>query len=106
MSLATIDCYIDGLPYRELHNVEVLANDSIFVLVESTLDINKAGDGADEFLRTDAIDSDSDGLQQSVELVTLVKDAICLFAETNSTTGVVEALRVNSIETTLERALC
>ena len=29
--------------------MEVLANDSIFVLVEITLDIYEVGDGADEF---------------------------------------------------------
>lgn len=93
---------VDGVPGRSFENVEILANDSVFVFVETTLDINTIGDGADEFLYTDAIQFDTEGLQQEVALVTLVKDAIFLFADRDNSTGMVETLTVNGVETSLE----
>lgn len=93
---------VDGVPGRVFENVEILANDSIFVFIETTLDINSIGDGSNDFLYTDAIEFDSEGLQQNVELVTLVKDAIFLFPDRDEATGIVETLTVNGVETSLE----
>lgn len=93
---------VDGVAGRVFENVEILANDSIFVFIETTLDINSIGDGSNDFLYTDAIEFDSEGLQQNVELVTLVKDAIFLFPDRDEATGIVETLTVNGVETSLE----
>lgn len=93
---------VDGIPGRTFENVEILANDSIFVFVETTTDINDVGPGSLEFLSTDAIEFDSGAIQQEVELVTLVKDAIFLFADRDEDTGMIETLTINGIETTLE----
>lgn len=93
---------VDGVPGRTFENVEILANDSIFVFVETTLDINDVGDGSDEFLYTDIIEFNSVGVTQDVDLVTLVKDAVFLFPERDGATGIIETLTVNGVETSLE----
>ncbi len=93
---------VDGIAGRVFEDVEILANDSIFVFIETTLDINAIGNGANEFLYTDAIEFNNVDSQQKVELVTLVKDAIFLFPERDGTTGVIETLEVNGVETSLE----
>lgn len=93
---------VDGIPGRVFENVEILANDSIFVFIETTLDINAIGDGSNDFLYTDRIEFDTEGLQQNVELVTLVKDAIFLFPDRDNATGIIETLTVNGVETSLE----
>ncbi len=93
---------VDGVAGRTFENVEILANDSIFVFVETTTDINEIGEGALEFLSTDAIEFDSGAIQQKVELVTLIQDAIFLFADRDENTGMVETLTINGTETVLE----
>ena len=93
---------VDGIPGRVFQDVEILAKDSIFIFIETTLDIDAIGDGANEFLYTDAIEFNNAGSQQKVELVTLVKDAIFLFPQRDGATGVIETLEVNGVETSLE----
>ncbi len=93
---------VDGVPGKTFDNVEILANDSIFVFVETTVDIQQAGTTNNQFLYTDQIEFDSGGNQQEVELVTLVQDAIFLFADRDETTGIVETLTINGVETSLE----
>ena len=93
---------VDGVPGRTFENIEILANDSIFVFVETTLDINNVGDGSNEFLYTDVIEFNSTGISQQVNLVTLVKDAIFLFPERDGATGIIETLTVNNVETSIE----
>ncbi|TVZ50938.1 hypothetical protein [Dokdonia sp. Hel_I_53] len=93
---------VDGVPGRVFENVEILAKDSIFIFIETTLDINQVGDGNNEFLYTDVIEFNSAGAQQRVALVTLVKDAIFLFPERDGATGIIETLDVNGVETSIE----
>jgi len=93
---------VDGVAGRTFENVEILARDSIFVFVETTTDINEVGAGSLEFLSTEAIEFDSGVNQQNVELVTLIKDAIFLFADRDEDTGMIETLTINGTETTLE----
>ncbi|AZQ44080.1 right-handed parallel beta-helix repeat-containing protein [Nonlabens ponticola] len=81
---------VDGVPGRVFENVELLANDSLFVFIETTVDINTQTDD-DEFLYLDTIDFGSSGDFQSVELVTLIKDAIFLFPERDDE-GIEESL--------------
>lgn len=93
---------VDGVPGKVFDNVEILANDSIFVFVETTVDILETGAANNQFLYTDQIQFDNAGNQQNVELVTLVQDAIFLFADRDEETGVVETLTINGVETSLE----
>lgn len=70
---------VDGLPGKTFQDVQVLANDSIFIFVETTFDVTTAPTANNSFLYTDQIVFDAGGNQQEVELVTLVQDAIFLF---------------------------
>lgn len=58
-------------------NVEVLANDSLFVFIEETADIADANPS--DMLYTDEIEFSSTTGVQKVNLVTLIQDAIFLF---------------------------
>ena len=93
---------VDGVPGKTFEDVEILANDSIFVFVETTVDIQEAGTDENEFLYTDVIEFDSAVNQQTVELVTLIQDAIFLFPDRDDATGIIETLTVNEIETSLQ----
>ncbi|CAM3505677.1 hypothetical protein [Aequorivita lipolytica] len=72
---------VDGIPGKVFENVQILAKDSIFIFVETTLDINNLPTNALDFLYTDQLLFDTGGNEQKVELVTLVKDAVFLFPE-------------------------
>ena len=71
---------VDGLPGKVFENIQVLAKDSIFIFIETTLDITDQGSDT-QFLYTDQILFDSGGNEQKVELVTLIQDAVFLFPE-------------------------
>ncbi|MCX7547715.1 hypothetical protein OS188_07110 [Xanthomarina sp. F1114] len=86
---------VDGMPGKVFENVEILAKDSMFVFIETTIDINNLPSLNEEFLYTDKIEFDSGGNLQSVELVTLVKDAVFIYPDKDNTTGVVETLTLN-----------
>lgn len=74
---------VDGMAGKVFNDVQVLANDSIFIFVETTVDITTQTNGL-SFLYTDQIQFDSGANQQNVELVTLVQDAVFLFPELDS----------------------
>ncbi len=82
---------VDGIPGKEFSNVELLANDSIYIFVETTIDIQTLATSATQFLYTDAIEFDSGANLQKVELVTLVKDAIFIYPNQDSE-GIIETL--------------
>lgn len=71
---------VDGIPGKDFTDVTLLANDSLFVFVETTLNIEELSQ-EDAYLYTDKIIFDGTSRQQEVELVTLVKDAIFLYPE-------------------------
>ncbi|PRP66180.1 right-handed parallel beta-helix repeat-containing protein [Nonlabens agnitus] len=81
---------VDGVPGQIFENVELLANDSLYVFVETTVDIDDFSSG-NEFLYEDVIEFDIGANQQNVQLITLVKDAIFLFPERDAT-GIEETL--------------
>ncbi|WP_339664399.1 hypothetical protein [Maribacter arcticus] len=73
---------VDGVAGKEFSNIPIYAQDSLFILIETTISII---DGSiKELLYTDAIQFDKEPFQQSVELVTLAKDAIFLYPKDNS----------------------
>ena len=66
---------IDGTPGKVFQDIDILANDSIFVFIEATIDFNTVTNP----LYTDRIFFDNGTNQQKVDLVTLVQDAHFLF---------------------------
>lgn len=71
---------VNGRAGKIFNNVEILAKDSIFVFIETTIDINSFP-GNLQFLYTDAIEFDGGSNQQNIALVTLVQDAVFLYPE-------------------------
>lgn len=87
---------VDGVPGKTFNNVELLAKDSMFIFVETTVDIHSLTNEK-EFLYNDKIDFSSGTNQQKVELVTLVKDATFLYPQKFSD-GTKETLPFNGEE--------
>jgi hypothetical protein len=77
---------------KEFENIELLAKDSMFIFIETTIDIQSLAASQTQFLYTDAIEFDSGAELQKVELVTLVKDAVFIYSNRDTTTGVIETL--------------
>ena len=91
---------VNGVAGKAFENVEILAKDSIYVFVETTVDITQ-NTTDDEFLYTDQIIFGGGGASQEVALVTLVKDAVFLFPERDSN-GVVDKLSINGVDTQID----
>lgn len=79
------------VPGRIFHDVELLAKDSMFIFIETTIDYTEYANNETTFLYTDRIEFDSGSNFQKVELVTLVQDAIFLFPARNEE-GLYEAV--------------
>ncbi|NNE32010.1 MAG: hypothetical protein HKN40_06535 [Winogradskyella sp.] len=73
-------------------DIELLANDSLFVFIETTIDIEALSASETQFLYTDRILFDSGSNQQDVDLVTLVKDAVFIYPNRDVNTGIIETL--------------
>ncbi len=81
---------VDGKPGKEFTEIEILAKDSIYIFIETTVNIKDFSATETQFLYTDALTFDSGSNEQKVELVTLVQDAIFLYP--NRTNGIKESL--------------
>ncbi|MDO4728334.1 MAG: hypothetical protein Q4B43_04930 [Bacteroidota bacterium] len=88
---------VDGMSGKEFQNVEILAKDSIFIFVETTIDYNQFANQDNTYLYTDKIEFDSGSNYQKVELVTLVQDAIFLYPSRDNN-GVYENLVIDGID--------
>lgn len=73
-------------------DVELLANDSLFIFIETTYNTDTEPIPTNEFLYTDRILFDAGSNQQDVDLVTLVKEAIFIYPNKDEETGIVETL--------------
>ena len=70
---------MQGTAGKIFTNVDLLARDSLYIFIETTASIADANPS--DFLYTDQILFDSGENQQSVELVTLIQDAIFLYPQ-------------------------
>ena len=86
---------VDGIAGKSFNNVEVLAKDSLFIFIESTIDINNFTNPNGTYLYTDQIEFDAGSNLQKVELVTLVQDAVFIYPDRDNTTKVVETLTLD-----------
>ena len=86
---------VDGIAGKSFNNIEVLAKDSLFIFIESTIDINNFTNPNGTYLYTDQIEFDAGSNLQKVELVTLVQDAIFIYPDRDNTTKVVETLTLD-----------
>tara|TARA_B110000305_G_C19384486_1_gene611432 strand:- start:34 stop:1428 length:1395 start_codon:yes stop_codon:yes gene_type:complete len=76
---------------KEFENIELLARDSMYVFIETTIDILPLVENETQFLYTDAIEFGNGSGVQNVQLVTLVKDAVFIYPNRDAE-GVVETL--------------
>ncbi|WP_303317878.1 hypothetical protein Q4Q34_18375 [Flavivirga abyssicola] len=96
---------VDGLAGKIFEDVQILAKDSLFIFVESTIDINNFPNPNGNFLYTDQIEFDADANLQKVELVTLVQDAVFIYPNRDNTTKVIETLILDIGGETVETEL-
>ncbi|TGV01423.1 hypothetical protein [Flavivirga rizhaonensis] len=96
---------VDGLAGKVFEDVQILAKDSLFIFVESTIDINNFPNPDGNFLYTDQIEFDANANLQKVELVTLVQDAIFIYPNRDNTTKVIETLTLDIGGETVETEL-
>ncbi|WP_158850950.1 hypothetical protein [Algibacter sp. L1A34] len=96
---------VDGITGKTFENVELLAKDSLYIFIETTVNIETEAAISNQFLYTDAIEFDSGTNQQKVELVTLIQDAIFIYPERDNTTKIVETLSLNVDGETIETEL-
>ncbi len=82
---------VDDMAGKVFEDVELLAKDSMFIFIETTFDIQDVVTADNQFLYTDAIEFDSGSNLQTVELVTLVKDAVFIYPNRDAD-GVIETL--------------
>lgn len=73
-----------GAEGKIFSNVELLAKDSLYIFIETTIDYSEFANPEAEYLYTDQIQFDAGTHFQKVELVTLVKDAVFLFPNRDS----------------------
>ena len=88
---------VDGIPGKIFENINIFAKDSIFIFIETTIDINNFPNPDNAFLYTDKILFDTSGNEQDVDLVTLVQDAVFLFPEQYAD-GTIETINLGSEE--------
>lgn len=87
---------VDGLPGKVFEDIQILAKDSIFIFIETTVDVTDQTNDL-QYVYTDQILFDSGGNEQKVELVTLVQDAVFLYPE-RFPDGTTETLNLGTTE--------
>jgi hypothetical protein len=89
---------VDGIPGKEFNDIDILAKDSIFVFVETTIDANTIINP----LYTDRILFDNGNKQQHVDLVTLVQDATFIFPGKDPISMKIDSLTLDGNPTTIK----
>ena len=83
-----VDGMTGDIPFsgNEFKDVELLAKDSMYVFIETTIDIQDLVSNGVQYLYTDAIEFGQTNVQ-TVELVTLVKDAVFIYPQQITDSG-------------------
>jgi len=84
---------VDGIPGKYFENIDILAKDSIYIFIETTINYDMVSDP----LYVDELLFDTGANEQDVKLVTLVQDAHFLYP--NRENGIIETLEIDG-ETT------
>tara|TARA_Y100000991_G_scaffold68399_1_gene51088 strand:+ start:8968 stop:10557 length:1590 start_codon:yes stop_codon:yes gene_type:complete len=66
---------------KRFNNIEILANDSLYIFIETTIDINELNTDQNSFLYEDKIEFLNSNSTQDVKLISLVKDAVFIYPE-------------------------
>ncbi|QTD39106.1 hypothetical protein JL193_07630 [Polaribacter batillariae] len=87
---------VDGITGKDFENINILAKDSIFVFVETTIDYSQVSTP----LYEDRLLFDSGDNMQSVTLITLVQDAHFLYPSKSN--GVIETIIIDGVDTEVQ----
>jgi hypothetical protein len=87
---------VDGIPGKDFENIDILAKDSIFVFVETTIDYSQINTPIYE----DKLLFDNGDNMQSVTLITLVQDAHFLYPSKSN--GIIETIIIDGIDTEVQ----
>lgn len=82
---------VDGKPGKLFRNIEILAQDSIYIFIETTIDYSKVSNP----IYTDSIVFKGTSFSKDVKLVTLVQDAHFLFPSKNAQ-GIIETITLGN----------
>ena len=88
---------VDGIPGKEFNDIDILAKDSIFVLIETTVAVANETNP----LYTDKILFDNGSNQQVVDLVTLVEDAVFIFPGKDAISMKIDSLTLDGRPTAI-----
>ena len=89
---------VDGIPGKEFNDIDILAKDSIFVFIETTINASNVPN----LLYTDRILFDNGSNQQDVDLVTLVQDANFIYPGKDPITRKIDSLTIDGQATTIK----
>ena len=89
---------VDGVPGKEFNDIDILAKDSIYVFIETTIDVNNIANP----LYTDRILFDNGSNQQDVDLVTLVQDANFIYPSKDPITMKIDSLTLDGNPSTIK----
>jgi hypothetical protein len=89
---------VDGVPGKEFNDIDILAKDSIFVFIETTVNASNQS----SLLYTDKILFDNGSNQQKVDLVTLVEDATFIFPAKDAISMKIDSLSLDGEPTTIK----
>jgi hypothetical protein len=89
---------VDGISGKEFNDIDILAKDSIFVFIETTVNVSNQSN----LLYTDKILFDNGSNQQKVDLVTLVEDATFIFPEKEAISMKIDSLSLDGQPTTIK----
>lgn len=89
---------VDGISDKEFQNIDILANDSIYIFIETTVDVNSIANP----LYTDKILFDNGNNQQDVDLVTLVQDATFIYPGKDPVSMKIDSLSIDGKPTDIK----
>lgn len=89
---------VDGIPGKSFSDIDILARDSIFIFIETTVDVNTISNP----LYTDRILFDNGENQQDVDLVTLVQDAHFIYPGKDPISMKIDSLSLDGNPTTIK----
>lgn len=92
---------VDGIPGKSFQDIDILAKDSIYIFIETTIDFNTISNP----LYTDRILFDTGINEQNVDLVTLVQDATFIYPGKNAITMEIDSLVLDGKPVTKGRFL-
>ena len=89
---------VDGIAGKDFNDIDILAKDSIFVFIETTIDASAVPNP----LYTDRILFDTGTNRQEVDLITLVQDANFIYPGKDPITMKIDSLTINGQATTIK----